>query len=199
MLGYSQEEMIGRFVWDFADEESKAILKLNLEKRRQGIDEIYELRLRRKDGLALWVLISARPSFNEDSKFTGSLGMLTDITERKQAEEALRQREQHIRLKLENILSPARKTANLELAKIIDVEATQPLMEDFYKLAHIPIGLNDLKGNVLIGVGWQDICTRFHRVHPETCKHCIESDTELSTDVSPGEFKLYRCKNNMWT
>ena len=71
-------------------------------------------------------------------------------------------------------------------------------MNDFYKLTHIPIGLNDLKGNVLVGVGWQDICTEFHRVHPEACKHCIESDTKLTAGILPGEIKLYRCKNNMW-
>ena len=93
---------------------------------------------------------------------------------------------------------PVRKMANLELVDIIDVQAIQSLMEDFYKLAHIPISIIDLKGNVLVGVGWQDICTRFHRVHPETCKHCVESDTKLSLGVFPGEFKLYKCKNNMW-
>jgi PAS domain S-box-containing protein len=88
--------------------------------------------------------------------------------------------------------------ANLELAEIIDSQAIQSLMNDFYKLVHIPIGLKDLKGNVLVGVGWQDICTKFHRIHPEACKHCVESDIKLSAGVSPGEFKLYKCKNNMW-
>ena len=38
MLGYSREEMIGRFVWDFADEEGR-LSQLNLENRRQGINE----------------------------------------------------------------------------------------------------------------------------------------------------------------
>ena len=94
--------------------------------------------------------------------------------------------------------SELREMANLELAEIIDAQAIQSLMDDFYKLAHIPIGIIDLKGNVLVGVGWQDICTEFHRVHPETCKHCVESDTKLSTGVFPGEFKPYKCKNNMW-
>ncbi len=88
--------------------------------------------------------------------------------------------------------------ANLELAEIVDAQAIQSLMDDFYKLAHIPMSLDDLKGNVLVGVGWQDICTKFHRAHPEACKHCIESDTELSMGVLPGEYKLYKCKNNMW-
>ena len=38
--------------------------------------------------------------------------------------------------------SEPREMANLELAEIIDVQAIQSLMDDFYKLAHIPIGHN---------------------------------------------------------
>ena len=87
---------------------------------------------------------------------------------------------------------------NLLLADIIDVPVIQSLMNDFYKLAHIPMGLNDLKGNVLVSVGWQDICTKFHRAHPEASKYCVESDTKLSLDATPGELKMYKCKNNMW-
>jgi len=56
----------------------------------------------------------------------------------------------------------------------------------------------DLKGNVLIGEGWQEICTKFHRVHPEACKHCIESDLQLSRGIAAGEAKLYKCANQMW-
>ena len=56
----------------------------------------------------------------------------------------------------------------------------------------------DIAGKVLVGVGWPDICTRFHRVHPETCKHCIESDTQLTAGVPQGEVRLYKCRNNMW-
>ena len=91
-----------------------------------------------------------------------------------------------------------REAAKLELAEVVDIQAIQSLMEDFYKITHIPMGLNDLKGNVLGGAGWQDICTKFHRVHPEACKHCVESNIKLSLGVAPGEFKLFRCKNNMW-
>src|SRR5207248_5761624 len=74
----------------------------------------------------------------------------------------------------------------------------QSLMDDFYKVAQIPIGVIDVHGSVLVGVGWQDICTQFHRVHAETCKNCRESDMLLSAGVAPGEFKVYKCKNNLW-
>jgi len=108
-----------------------------------------------------------------------------DISDQKEIEEKL-------------MGSEARKVANLELVDIIDVPAIQSLMDDFYRLAQIPMSIIDLKGNILVGVGWQDICTKFHRVNPEACKHCVESDTKLSVGIPPGEFKLYRCKNNMW-
>lgn len=94
--------------------------------------------------------------------------------------------------------SEYKETTNVELAEIIDVQTVQALINDFYELTHIPIGLRDLKDNVLVGAGFQDICSKFHRVHPETCKHCIESIIEQSRDILPGEYKLYKCKNNMW-
>jgi len=87
--GYSQEEAIGRLWWDFADEEGKAVAKLHMDKRRQGIDEMYELRLICKDGSPFWVLVSSKALLDKDGKFAGSLSMLTDITGRKQAEEKI--------------------------------------------------------------------------------------------------------------
>jgi len=56
----------------------------------------------------------------------------------------------------------------------------------------------DLKGWVLVDVGWQNICLEFHRAHPETRMKCLESDTDLTMGVPPGEFRQYRCRNSMW-
>jgi polar amino acid transport system substrate-binding protein len=100
-------------------------------------------------------------------------------------------------------LSPSSSTEHtdrreLELSDILDVPPIQSLLNDFHAIAHIPMAVIDISGRVLAGVGWQEICADFHRVHPETCKNCIESDTQLSAGVPPGEYKLYRCKNNMW-
>jgi len=108
-----------------------------------------------------------------------------DISDQKELEEKVQE-------------SKAWEIASVELSEVVNAQEIKPLMDDLFKLVHIPIGINDTKGNVLVGVGWQDICSKFHRVHPETCKHCIESDTKLSAGVSPGEFKLYKCKNNMY-
>jgi len=102
-------------------------------------------------------------------------------------------------VKVENISAggPA-DLSKLELAEIVDVKLLQSLLDDFHAVAHITMSIVDMKGKVLAGVAWQHICADFHRVHAETCKNCIESDTKLTADIAPGEFKLYKCKNNMW-
>jgi two-component system CheB/CheR fusion protein len=111
---------------------------------------------------------------------------------------ALRASEARVRRKMESILSPAGDIGELELADIIDVAAIQSLMADFYTLAGIPMSIIDLEGRVIVGAGWQEICTQFHRVHPDACRHCVESDTELTVGVPPGQYKLYKCKNHLW-
>jgi two-component system, chemotaxis family, CheB/CheR fusion protein len=133
-----------------------------------------------------------------EGRVDGVVVTFIDITERKRMLEALRESEQRVRLKLESILSPEGDLETLELGDIIDPVALQSLVDDFYALNRLPVALIDVKGKVLVGAGWQDICTKFHRVHPETHCNCIESDSLLTAGVPPGEFKLYHCKNNMW-
>jgi PAS domain S-box-containing protein len=102
MMGYTQEEIIGRPVMDFIPDESKPIAKRSLENRRHGIIESYESKLICKDGSPFWVFISFKPLFNKDGDFTGSLCMFTDISERKQSEKALQESEIHFRTLAEN-------------------------------------------------------------------------------------------------
>ncbi|MBZ5582615.1 MAG: MEDS domain-containing protein, partial [Acidobacteriia bacterium] len=141
---------------------------------------------------------SAAPIRDAAGAVSGVVLVFHDVTEKRRDQFALRQSEQRVKLKLQSILSPEGDIGKLELGDVIDAEAIQSFMEDFYRLAGLPMAIVDLKGKVLVGVGWQDICTRFHRVHPETCRNCIESDTQLSAGVAPGEFKLYQCENHMW-
>jgi len=114
------------------------------------------------------------------------------------SEQALRRSEGRVRLKLESLLAPEGDIGSLELGDIIDVQEIQSMMDDFYTLTHIGIAILDIHGKILVATGWQDICTQFHRINPQTCANCEESDAHLSKGVEPGTFRLYRCKNNMW-
>jgi len=115
-----------------------------------------------------------------------------------QTKEALRLSESLLRLKLDSIINPKGNIDDLELSDVIDVADIQRMMDNFNKLVKIPMAIIDLKGKVLVGVGWQEICTRFHRVHPETLRNCIQSDLQLTDSIPHGEYKLYKCKNGMW-
>ncbi|MEQ8191218.1 MAG: PocR ligand-binding domain-containing protein [Candidatus Eremiobacterota bacterium] len=126
------------------------------------------------------------------------LELFYDITERKKIEEKLKDSETRVQAKLDAILMPEGNLELLELGDIIDIHEIQNLMNDFFHLTKIAVGIIDLDGKVLISTGWQDICSKFHRVHKETLKNCIESDTKLSSGVEPGTFKIYRCKNNIF-
>jgi len=91
MLEYSSEELVGK-KWTFlVPEEERDPIKAKMEERRAGASKRYETLLLTKSGKRLPVIVSARPLF-DDGRFAGSLSVFTDITERVQAERALRER-----------------------------------------------------------------------------------------------------------
>lgn len=85
MLGYTIEDMLTKSLFDFIAPELHADMQRRIEQRRRGVQEVYEFRLRRRDGSDLWALISGTPLFDDEGNFTGILGMLTDVTERHHA------------------------------------------------------------------------------------------------------------------
>ena len=65
---------------------------------QQGMASDFENRIYRKDGSIIWVSISARALRDEDGDLTGYEGMMEDVTERKQAKEALKEQQEFLRL-----------------------------------------------------------------------------------------------------
>ena len=84
------------------------------------------------------------------------------------------------------------------LRRLLDSDQIQSMMHDFQQLTGAVFAIVDPAGTVLVASGWRDICTRFHRAHPESARHCTESDLYLAGHPRRGEYVAYRCRNLLW-
>jgi PAS domain S-box-containing protein len=98
LLGYAPEEMIGRVHTEFMWEQDRPKGDVDMELRRQGMARVWDQRYRRKDGGELWTVASCSALHEADGRFVGALGMFSDITGRKRAEERLRTSEERLAL-----------------------------------------------------------------------------------------------------
>lgn len=86
----------------------------------------------------------------------------------------------------------------MKLSELLPIAELQELCEQFTALTGAVTAILDLEGNILIATGWQDVCTRFHRVHPGTASRCRESDTVLASRLEKGEtYNVYKCRNGL--
>ncbi len=86
----------------------------------------------------------------------------------------------------------------VKFSELINIDSLKKMAENIYAAVGIPIGIIDVDGTIIIATGWQDICTKFHRVHPVTCMRCSISDQYISDHIMDGVYISYKCLNNMW-
>ena len=89
LLRATPGEMIGRHIFDYMDDESAAAAKENLRRRREGEEDQFDFRWRRKDGSEFWTIVAAKPMYDAEGQHRGSLVAVTDISRRKIAEDEL--------------------------------------------------------------------------------------------------------------
>jgi two-component system cell cycle sensor histidine kinase/response regulator CckA len=88
---------------------------------------------------------------------------------------------------------------NFRLSDLLDLTSIQKMADSHYRAASMPIGIIDaIDSSILVGAGWQDICSKFHRVHPESLKRCQESDDFIKDRLVRGQACSYKCKHGLW-
>ena len=101
--GYTRDELLTTNFFNILTEESKKLMLARLEKLmanelsiKQAEVQTVEYCIRKKGGEELWVRLSARYIY-ESGKLKGSTGVVYNITDRKQAEDMLKESEKKYR------------------------------------------------------------------------------------------------------
>ncbi|OGQ94991.1 MAG: hypothetical protein A2521_12805 [Deltaproteobacteria bacterium RIFOXYD12_FULL_57_12] len=81
---------------------------------------------------------------------------------------------------------------NYRIQDLIDIPKLQGLLDSLSLVSGIPFAIIDLEGTIFTRSGWQDICTKFHRVNPETQRDCIESNKNIvsGASISSGQAQI---------
>ncbi|WP_300522007.1 PAS domain-containing protein [Aminiphilus sp.] len=102
-LGRSREEILGATVFDVAPAERAEVYhRADLDLLARGGDQRYETTVPYRDG-SCHILFSKAVVRDGEGKPLGLVGIMTDVTERKRAEDVLRSREAYLRAVFDNV------------------------------------------------------------------------------------------------
>jgi PAS domain S-box-containing protein len=90
------------------------------------------------------------------------------------------------------------KPVDYRLQDLVDIPVFQGLQDRLSEIYPFPSAIIDNEGNVLTATAWQDVCTKFHRTHPEVSAACRASDQYILSHI--GEAKpavTYRCPHGL--
>lgn len=105
ILGYTSDEMIGLPMSFFVHPDDLTDHNQQMIDRKNGNKGYYDRRFLKKDKSIIWMTVSAVPMTDDSGKYSGSFGMLTDISKQKIIEEE--------RSKIENLLTQTQKLAKV--------------------------------------------------------------------------------------
>ncbi|MBI2302325.1 MAG: PAS domain S-box protein [Armatimonadetes bacterium] len=97
IFGMPPGELPGWSLLEFCDPEALDTIEEQVERRRSGETSRYTLRIRRPDGERRVILATVSPHYNEHGALDGAFGVYADITDLKEAQDALEERERALR------------------------------------------------------------------------------------------------------
>jgi PAS domain S-box-containing protein len=181
MLGYSVEEMLGRPLSDFLDNDEMANARASIQRQRGGASERQEQTFLCRDGSTIEVLISVNAVLDDAGARIGNLAIVTDVTEQRRTETHLRETETFL----------AGLTASME-------EGLLTLDSDS-RIATVNHSAESLLGYTASELAGQTLCAGLGCGRdPERCppgKQCRLREIGASVDPMRMDDETFRCKD----
>jgi PAS domain S-box-containing protein len=130
LLGYPQDELVGRSLFDFISPDETELLRSQTARRMEGETSRYELTLVHKEGMRHRTLVTAAPLYDSDGKLYASMAILTDITELKRAEEEIKRRSEELRTLLETGTAVSSTLDEKKISQLIASRASDLIRAD---------------------------------------------------------------------
>lgn len=86
LLGYSREQMIGQSILNFVDSSERKEIETLISNTKVGQFSVLNRRFIKSDGTILWTRISSSPITDHRGRLVGRLAIVTDLSERRLAE-----------------------------------------------------------------------------------------------------------------
>lgn len=78
-----------------------------------------------------------------------------------------------------------------KFSEIVDISKLQKLMEGLFLLTNFSSGIVDNEENLIVAVGFREICMKYHRAHRETELLCRQSDAYVKEYIKVQQSKPY--------
>ena len=122
MLGYEISELEGMNILDLVNLKDRGLIQSKTVQRPEGVSSTYQIEMITKDGSGCIMRISAVPWRDESGEISGSIAVVTDITERVRAETALEISKKDLELYTELLRHDLRNDLQIILFQIESTE-----------------------------------------------------------------------------
>ena len=152
ITGYTKEEILGHAVAECLEPEFLKLFDEHLSIRRDGKSDPYEMWTKRRDGVNIHVRCSQTRCFDSNGNFTGSFGIVMDMTELKQATALLQQAKEDMEKHVRKSTAELMKSNEALNKEIVERNKLSELFSKAFLMSPALMAINRFEDHVFLDV-----------------------------------------------
>jgi PAS domain S-box-containing protein len=191
--GWKPEELVGKKTWDYIHPDDIKELQNDFNEllKHDNAIKTSEYRDKQKDGTYKWIETTAVNRIN-DPLINGVLLNYHNITERKQAEEALEK-------KISTLRQPIDSVENVEFEDMFDIEDIQRLQDEFAEATGVASVITHADGRPITKPSkFCRLCSKIIRKTDKGQANCFHSDAIIGRSCKDGPIIQTCLSGGLW-